>query len=150
MGQPTEHLRAVVGPKMVTEAANNRISLLNLESDRESTVAKQSRQCIQVFPNRLSTWSHQELRRRESFEPTTDKVKTIRIAHDPCFLFAQTEPPRFEKFSQLGEDDRFELPSRTGKYHEVIRVSNQSKVPEFRIFSDSRRRPSSLVITDKA
>ncbi len=41
VGEPLEHGRTVVGAIMVAEAANNRIGLLNLQSDRESMVAEE-------------------------------------------------------------------------------------------------------------
>ena len=43
VGQPAEHLRTVVGPIVIAEAANNRIGLLNLVTDRESMIAEQMR-----------------------------------------------------------------------------------------------------------
>ena len=42
VGQPTEHLERVVGPVMVAEAANDRIGLLNLDTDGEGVVAEQA------------------------------------------------------------------------------------------------------------
>ena len=96
-----------------------------------------------MIPNRRSTRSHQELRRRESFELTAHEVKAFRITYNPCFLFAQAKPPCSEEFSQLGEDDRFELPSRTGQYHEVIGVANQPQITEVPILSESRAGPCS-------
>jgi hypothetical protein len=83
----------------------------------------------------LPARTHQELRWREPFEPSANEVKALRITYDPCFLITEAKPPCREEFSQLGEDDRFELPSRTGQHHEVIGVANQPQVPEFRIFS---------------
>jgi hypothetical protein len=99
----------MVGPIVIAEAANNRIGLLDLDTDREGMVAEQSRQRVEVLPNRWTTRAHPELRRAQPFEGSADEVKTVRITYDPRFLFAQTKPPSREEFSQLGEDDRFEL-----------------------------------------
>ena len=116
--QPPEHGRTVVGAIMIAEAANDRIGLLNLLPDRENVVAEQLGQGFQVLPNRRATRSHQEFRRRKSLELSPDKVKALRVMHNSCFLRAQPQPPRCEEHSQLGEDDRFELPPRTGQDHE--------------------------------
>ena len=78
----------MIGAIVVTEAANNRIGLLDLHTDREGMVAEQPRQRIKVFPNRLPTRSHQELRGSQPFEGSANEVKTIRITYYPCFLFA--------------------------------------------------------------
>ena len=42
VGQPTEHFGRMVGPIVVTEAANDRIGLLNLDTDGEGVVAEQA------------------------------------------------------------------------------------------------------------
>ena len=140
----------VVGPVMIAEAANDRIGLLNLDADRESAVAEQPRQRVEVLPDRGSTRTHQELRRRQSFELTADEVKAFRVTDDPCFLIAQAKPPCCEELSQLGEDDPFELPSRTGQDHEVIGVANQPQVAEVRILAECRVGPCSLVVDDQS
>ena len=75
-------------------------------------------QRVEVLPDRGSTRAHQEFRRRESFELSADEVEAFRITNNPCFLRAEPQPPSCEELSQLGEDDRFELPSRTGQHHE--------------------------------
>src|ERR1051325_3817403 len=103
-----------------------------------------------MLANRRSTRSHQELRGREPFELTTDEVKTFHITDDSCFLRAKAKPPRFEKRSQLGEDDRFELPSRTGQHHEVIGVANQPQITQLPISPGWCGGPYLLVILDKA
>src|SRR5262249_5755929 len=109
---------------VVAEAADDRIGLLNLNGDRESTIAEQLRQCIQVFPYRGLTRTYPELRWREAFEMTAHEVKPFRGTYNFCFLFTQAETPSCQEVAQPGEDDSFQLPAGTSQDHEVVGVAN--------------------------
>ena len=115
---------------MIAEAANDRVGLLNLDADGRARLRNNARQGVQVLADRWPARTDQELRGRQPFELSAHEVKAFRVAYDLGFLFAQAKPPCCEKVSQLGEDDLFELPPRTGQDHEVIRIANQPQVSE--------------------
>ena len=50
-----EHAVVVVGPEVFAEATNDRVGLLDLDSDRQGVISEQSRQRVEVSPDRGPT-----------------------------------------------------------------------------------------------